>query len=287
MIWNGVSGTIGLCAGVWLVSCGVMVQGQTAPAEAPAKAVEVKPATVVRGPESVRVFYLSSVTQVNDANEILATIRSISDPDVRIFLMLSENAITVRGNAEQMAMVERLLKELDRPKKTFRLIYTVREMDGGKMIGVQHFAMVLATGGRTVMKQGSRVPVATGSVDTTAGHPQTQFTYLDVGLNVDASIDGYLDGVRLRTKVEQSSAAETHSLMGVDEPVIRQTVLEGTTILTQGKPVVLGSADVSGSTRRLVVEVVLEAVVLVFRLIGLRQWVAWGRCATLRLSVRL
>ena len=262
MIRNGTSGMVKAFAGMLLASCGVMAHGQTATAEAPAKAIEVKPAPVARGPESVRVFYLSSVTQVNDANEILTTIRNIIDPGVRIYLMLSENAITVRGNAEQMAMVERLLKELDRPKKTFRLIYTVTETDGGKKIGVQHFAMVLAPGGRTVMKQGSRIPVATGSVDTTAAGPtKTQFTYLDVGLNVDASIDGYSDGVRLRTKVEQSSVAETHAtVVGVEEPVIRQTVLEGTTILTQGKPVVLGSADVTGSTRHLEVEVVLEPV---------------------------
>ena len=210
------------------------------------------------GAEQVQTFYLSSVTQVGDANEIVVALRNVLDPSVKIYLLGSENALVVRAGADQMALAQRLLKELDRPKKTFRLVYTVTERDGGKTIGVQHFAMVLASGGRTVLKQGSRVPIATGSTDKGTGAIQTQATYLDVGLNIDASLDGYADGVRLRTKVEQSSVAEERSGLGLQDPVIRQTMLEGTSILTQGKPMVLGSVDVSGSTRHLEVEVVLE-----------------------------
>ena len=220
-----------------------------------------KPVVARSGPEQVQTFYLSSVTQLKDADEIVTALRNMLDPSVKIYLVPSENALSMRGTPEEIAQAQKLLKDLDRPKKTFRLVYTVTEMDGGKKIGVQHFAVVLASGGRTTLKQGSRVPIATGSYGTSgAAGQQTQFTYLDVGVNIDASIDGYADGVRLRTKVEQSSVAETHSIMGVDEPVIRQTVLEGTSILVQGKPLVLGSADVSGSTRHLDVEVVLESV---------------------------
>ena len=36
-------------------------------------------------------------------------------------------------------------------------------MDGGKRIGTQHFAMIVVTGQRTVLKQGSKVPIVTGS----------------------------------------------------------------------------------------------------------------------------
>jgi hypothetical protein len=42
--------------------------------------------------------------------------------------------------------------------------------------------------------------------------------------------------------------------------VIRQTVLEGTSILTPGKQVMLGSLDVPGSTRHLEMGVVVEVV---------------------------
>jgi len=73
-------------------------------------------------------------------------------------------------------------------------------------------------------------------------------------------VDGYLDGVRLRTKVVQSSVAEERSSVGAPDPIIRQTTLEGTSTLVQGKTLVLGSLDVPGSTRQQEVEVVAELV---------------------------
>ena len=77
-------------------------------------------------------------------------------------------------------------------------------------------------------------------------------------LNFDASVDPLANGVKLKTKVEQSSIAEQKSGVGEQDPIVRQTVLEGTYILTEGKPLVLGSIDLPGSTRHQDVEVVEE-----------------------------
>ena len=85
-------------------------------------------------------------------------------------------------------------------------------------------------------------------------------TYIDVGLNFDATLDEFANGVRLRTKVDESSVAEERSGVGPQGPVVRQTSLEGTSFLTPGKPLVLGSLDIPGSTRHQEVEVVMEAV---------------------------
>jgi hypothetical protein len=121
--------------------------------------------------------------------------------------------------------------------------------------------MVLVSGQRTTMKQGSKIPVATGTVSEN-GSPstQTQFTYLDIGLNFDATLDESVNGVRLRSKAEQSSLGADKTIAGVTEPVVRQTVLEGTSILTPGKPLILGSLDIPDSTRRLDIEVVMDVV---------------------------
>ncbi|MEO8737178.1 MAG: hypothetical protein ABI380_11635, partial [Edaphobacter sp.] len=59
---------------------------------------------------------------------------------------------------------------------------------------------------------------------------------------------------------EQSSIAEQVSGVGSQDPIIRQTVLASTSFLTSDKPLVLGSLDIPGSTRRLDVEVVMEPV---------------------------
>jgi hypothetical protein len=123
---------------------------------------------------------------------------------------------------------------------------------------VQHFSIIVASGSRTDFKQGSRLPISVAT--NAAPGSNAEITYIDIGQEIDASLDGYLDGVRLRTKVVQSSIAEDKSGVGTQDPVIRQTTLEGTSTLVQGKPLVLGSLDVPGSTRHQEVEVVSELV---------------------------
>jgi hypothetical protein len=142
--------------------------------------------------------------------------------------------------------------------RSYRLTYTITETDNGKPVGTQHFSMIVISGGRTTLKQGSKIPVATGSFVNANSGTQTQMTYLDIGMNFDASIDESPSGVRLRTKVEQLGVAEEKSGVGLQDPIIRQTSLEGTSILTSGKPLILGSLDIPGSTRHLDVEVVME-----------------------------
>ena len=160
--------------------------------------------------------------------------------------------------AEDMALAQKILADLDKTKKIYRLTYTMTERDGGKTIGVQHFSIIVASGSRTDFKQGSRVPISVAT--NAAPGSNAQITYLDIGQEIEASLDGYLDGVRLRTKVVQSSIAEDKSGVGTQDPVIRETTLEGTSTLVQGKPLVLGSLDIPGSTRHQEVEVVSELV---------------------------
>src|SRR5579859_5827948 len=134
------------------------------------------------------------------------------------------------------------------------------ERDGSKTIGVQHFSIVVDSGSRTEFKQGSRVPILVASTSSGSSGSNPELQYLDVGQEIDATLDSYLDGVRMRTKVVQSSIAEDKAGVGTQAPVIRQTTLEGTSTLVQGKPLVLGSLDVPGSTRHQEVEVVSELV---------------------------
>jgi hypothetical protein len=119
--------------------------------------------------------------------------------------------------------------------------------------------MIVVSGRKTVLKQGNRVPLVTGSVSTSGG-AQTQVQYLDVGLNIDASIEESADGVKLNTAVEQSSIAEGKSGFGTQDPIVRQAKLEGTSILAAGTPLILGSMDIPSSARRLDIEVVMEHV---------------------------
>lgn len=200
-----------------------------------------------------QTLYLTNITQPNDANEIVTDLRNMLPSD-KLYYVPSQSAISLRGSAEDIALAQRILSDLDKTKKIYRLTYTMTEKDAGKTIGVQHFSIIVASGSMTTLKQGSRVPVQTSSA------PGGEVTYLDVGQEIEATLDGYLDGVRLRSKVVQSGVAEDKSVVGPQDPVIRQTTLEGTSTLVQGKPLVLGSLDILGTTRHQEVEVVSELV---------------------------
>jgi type II secretory pathway component GspD/PulD (secretin) len=230
---------------------------KASPAAEKPQLVQTDSAHSQKMPAVMRTFYLSNAAP-NDGNEILTAIRLLDPPDTKLYLAPAAGALTVAGTAEEVALAERLIKELDHGKKEYTLTYTLTESDGGKKIGVQHLAVVVAVGGRTTLKNGSRVPVATGSYTTSGAASQTQFTYLDIGTNIDASLDQVEGGARLRSKVEQSSVEE--STARTQDPVVRQSVLEGTSFLTAGKPEVLGTLDIAGSTRHLEIEVVMEAV---------------------------
>ena len=210
------------------------------------------------GPEIYQTLYLTNLTQQNDANELVTDLRNML-PNAKLYYVPSQSAISLRASGEDIALAQKILSDLDKTKKIYRLTYTMTERDGGKTIGVQHFSIIVASGSRTDFKQGSRVPVAVNTTSSPGG-ASSEITYLDVGQEIEASLDGYLDGVRLRTKVVQSGIVEDKPGVGTQAPVIRQTTLEGTSTLVQGKPLVLGSLDVPGSTRHQEVEVVSELV---------------------------
>jgi hypothetical protein len=210
------------------------------------------------GPEIYETLYLTNLTQQNDANELVSDLRNMI-PRAKTYYVPSQSAISMRASAEDIALAKKILSDLDKTKKIYRLTYTMTEKEGSKTIGLQRFSIIVASGSRTDSKQGSRVPIAV-SKNSSSGEANAEITYLDVGQEIEASLDGYLDGVRLRTKVVQSSIAEDKSSVGAQDPVIRQTTLEGTSTLVQGKPLTLGSLDVPGSTRHQEVEVVSELV---------------------------
>ncbi len=250
--------------GVALVLSGASVRAQTPESASPDKTIaaskqENPPARVDLRP--MQTFYLANTSQQNDGNEVTIAIRNLLPPDIKVYYVPSQNALIVRASADQLAQAQKIINDLDRPRKAYRLVYTVTESDGEKRVGTQHYSMIVAAGQRTVMKQGTKVPIATGSSRASAtSEALTQFTYLDIGMNFDATLDEFANGVRLRTKVEQLGVAEQMSGVGAQDPVIRQSSLEGTSFLSVGKPLVLGSMDIPGSTRHMDVEVVMEAV---------------------------
>lgn len=210
-------------------------------------------------PEIYRTLFLSNVGEQRDTNEILLDLRNML-PMARAYLVSASGAITVRGSAEDVEEAQKIVSELDRPRKAYRLTYTIAEVEGGKRTAVQRYALVAICGEKAEFKQGSRIPVVTGMSPSTAPVPGAQVQYIDVGLNITAWLDGGPDGLRLRSKVERTNLSEEKSGVGVQDPIVRQSTLETMTVLAPGKSVVLGSFGLPGTEKRQELEVVPELV---------------------------
>jgi type II secretory pathway component GspD/PulD (secretin) len=228
---------------------------------AKAQSEESRPGQSKAEPENYQTFYLNNITQQGELNEIMNDLRNMV-PHLKAYPVTSKNIISVRGIPEDVELAQKIITDLDRAKKIYRLTYTITDIDGGKRGDAQSFSLIAASGDRTIFKQGSRVPIVTGSFDTANPNAgaETQVQYQDVGVNIEATVTGSVDGLMLKTKVEQSSLSSDQTAGSAKDPVIRQSVLDGVSALTPGKPAVLGSLDFPGTTRKQEIEVAAELV---------------------------
>ena|SRR5215469_405957 len=86
---------------------------------------------------------------------------------------------------------------------------------------------------KTTMKVGDRIPIATGSFGATGGTQgygalvNTQFQYIDVGVNIDITPHIHSDReVTLKMTLEISSVTGTQNLGGINQPIIGQRRLD-------------------------------------------------------------
>jgi len=222
---------------------------------AQAQPSETKPAEPA---QETRTFYLVNTTQPA-ANDIVTDLRNML-PRAKIYLVSSVGAVTMRGSADDLQLAQRILTEIDRPAKTYRLTFTMNDSNAGKPAGSRSVAIVAVIGNMSEVKLGSKVPIVTGSYDTDSSKANTQVQYIDTGLNIEAWLDTAGDQLHLRTKVAQSTVADEKSNVGIQDPVISQTVLDGQSILVEGKPLVLGTLDAPGGAGKTEIEVVAEQI---------------------------
>jgi hypothetical protein len=226
----------------------------------PAATVLIGPAS--SGPTSVRTFRFANATSVQEQSEILMVIKGVISPAVRVTSSFSQGMLVAEGTDAQLADIQKLVDSLDKPlKRSYRLTYTIIDLDGTKHIGDQHYSMMLVPGQRTVLKQGNKVPIITGAYEKDSASKMSTVTYLDVGMDFDATLDEARDVLRLKTKVVRSSVVEDRmGASAVDDPIVRQSVFEGTAMLAPGKPQTIGSLDIIGSTRRVEIQVMAEPI---------------------------
>src|SRR3984885_9944482 len=119
--------------------------------------------------EVVKVFYLKNPTSTQEFSEIVTAVRSVTDVR-RMFQFNADNAIVVRDTVDKVALVEKLLHNLDKPKA--EVVVDVIVMDVASNISHQIGAGLVSNGtnGLNLPIQFSPVNPITSSTSTTGAN---------------------------------------------------------------------------------------------------------------------
>lgn len=209
--------------------------------------------------ESYHVLYLKGVVTQSDARDVETDLRNVLGR-ARIFYVPSRNAISMISTQHDFEIAQKIVEEMSRGPRVFRLTYTFTNSGGGKGAGKRSVSVVVGSGEHASVKHGEKVPVLTGRDVENKDSASTQVQYIDVGLNLNVWLRGPADDLVLQTRFSESAVDREAAVAGLSEPTILQTALENTSIVTVGKPLVLGSIAVPGSTRPEQIEVTVEPV---------------------------
>ncbi len=165
----------------------------------------------------------------------------------------TSNSTTVSGTPAQIALNQ--LKNLSTADYSLTLPGATANaiLTDNKTRIIQDPEVRVSDGEKATLKIGDRVPVATGSfqagvgvgVGTGAGvvNPlvNTQFQYIDVGVNIDVTPRVHPDGdVSMKLSIEVSQITGTSNIGGINQPVISQRKIEHDVRLKDGEASVLG-----------------------------------------------
>src|ERR1700722_286800 len=151
-------------------------------------------------PGTIQTIFLKNITQQSDLNDIATDLRNAL-PRAKIFFDQSQSAITLCATDEDLAAAQKMIAELDLPRKVYRLTYTFTDVEDGRRMGSQHYAFLAVAGDPTIFKQGSRVPIVIGTLQRESTAQSSEIQYLDVGFNINVTVTGSPEHMMLRSKI--------------------------------------------------------------------------------------
>jgi general secretion pathway protein D len=93
----------------------------------------------------VKVFYLSNVTSPQELNEIVTTLRTVAEI-TKLFNYTAQNALIIRAEADRMALAEKIIADLDKPKAEVVIDVMVMEVNS---VHMRNLAAAFAPNGIT------------------------------------------------------------------------------------------------------------------------------------------
>jgi general secretion pathway protein D len=118
-----------------------------------------------------KVFYLSNVSTPQELQEIVNAVRSVADIQ-RFFPYNAQNAIIAKGSADQVALAEKILHDLDKPRS--EVVVDIIVMEASSIYTRQLTAAIASTGltvpGNFTPRSGLQVVNNATTATTTAGN---------------------------------------------------------------------------------------------------------------------
>jgi hypothetical protein len=130
----------------------------------------------------------------------------------------------------------------------YRLDFTITEIEDGKRINARQYSLNVNTGDHDDLKIGTRVPVEV---------KQGEMQYLDLGTNISADLRERDNGLALEVRAQMSNFAtpENQAKPGNSMPLLREMRINASTVLSPGRPTIVGSVDDPNSKRQFQLEV--------------------------------
>ena len=145
-------------------------------------------------------------------------------------------------------------------RETYKVDFTIRDSgDAGGKAG-RKYSLLVNRGLKTVFKVGNRVPVVTGGTNGGA-LVNTQFTYIDIGMNIDCTVAENGAKFDLHSDMDISTAVAPDKNSAVQNPTISQIKLSLDTSVPAGKPTVVASFDDPVTSRKFDIDVAIANVV--------------------------
>jgi hypothetical protein len=182
----------------------------------------------------------------------MTMLKKIRFAGVLIAVLMLAPAV-IRATGQDVAVPKRAA-DVSEAGRSYRLDFTISELEDGKKINSRQYSMNLNNGDQNEIKIGTRVPVEV---------KQGEIQYLDVGTSIwsrlrdRADVQWLSNDVMLNIRSDLSNFAIPDQQAQAMRPTIRQIKIDSSVIATPGKQIVVGSADDPNSKRQFQLEVLV------------------------------
>jgi general secretion pathway protein D len=204
--------------------------------------------------EVVKVFYVTNATSVQEFQEIATTIRTVAEIR-RVFTYNAQKALIVRGTADQVALTEKLIHDLDKPKSEVVVDVIVMQVNSQYS---RSLAATLASGGTAGLQQaisfngtttpasstpsgGTTTPTASSGTSTLGQIAHTSINQFSTSLP-GAILNAVMSDARTKTlnkpQVRASDGMKAELIIGERIPYATGSFSSGVSVAASVSPLV-------------------------------------------------